>query len=420
MNNPNRNKPKQVFKNQAEYEQAKQQQPKTSFSNDNEAPLNLSKKQDPTANNSMNKSRPLSSPQVRDDSNKKASNIEVLETSDYENSLEFRLGQLNRQEEELIKRQLSSSSLNQSIGANSSSSSIPNSSPTIPTFQTNSSNMSIMRSSSSSSISKNRPSKFSSRPSIDKVISTLNKNNLTNQESHSGHIGLDQAENRKSLTPSIERTCLDNEDRGDSLFRSKSFKPDDINVILNEQSSKKPKLSPPLPPLPQPPPPPPPASLSDQTLASSSMSMPTSNRPPILSSSRSCPPNLSNRKDEADSAGAAAAPMTIIGTVVHVVSNQVWICPWCNKPDDSVPMIGCDSCDDWYHWHCVGINREPPQNQNWYCHKCGNTDNPNAKPPKHHAHANIFVRTKSVQEAEDVLVEVEHPVDTTEDEEDMN
>ncbi len=61
-----------------------------------------------------------------------------------------------------------------------------------------------------------------------------------------------------------------------------------------------------------------------------------------------------------------SAPMTIIGTVVHVVSNhQVWICPWCSKPDDSVPMIGCDSCDDWYHWHCVGINREPPANQNW-------------------------------------------------------
>ena len=23
--------------------------------------------------------------------------------------------------------------------------------------------------------------------------------------------------------------------------------------------------------------------------------------------------------------------------------------------------------------HCIGINREPPRNQNWYCHKCGNT-----------------------------------------------
>lgn len=30
--------------------------------------------------------------------------------------------------------------------------------------------------------------------------------------------------------------------------------------------------------------------------------------------------------------------------------NTVWICPGCNKPDDGSPMIGCDDCDDWYHW----------------------------------------------------------------------
>ena len=75
---------------------------------------------------------------------------------------------------------------------------------------------------------------------------------------------------------------------------------------------------------------------------------------------------VSNQTNQSESSQPNSAPMTIIGTVVHVVSNhQVWICPWCSKPDDSVPMIGCDSCDDWYHWHCVGINREPPANQNW-------------------------------------------------------
>lgn len=30
--------------------------------------------------------------------------------------------------------------------------------------------------------------------------------------------------------------------------------------------------------------------------------------------------------------------------------NKIWICPGCNKPDDGSPMIGCDECDDWYHW----------------------------------------------------------------------
>lgn len=69
-----------------------------------------------------------------------------------------------------------------------------------------------------------------------------------------------------------------------------------------------------------------------------------------------------------------SAQMKIVGTVVQVtdvVSTQNWICPSCNKSDESAPMIGCDSCDDWYHWHCIGIKEEPPENQNWYCHKCG-------------------------------------------------
>ncbi|CAF0979030.1 unnamed protein product [Brachionus calyciflorus] len=69
-----------------------------------------------------------------------------------------------------------------------------------------------------------------------------------------------------------------------------------------------------------------------------------------------------------------SAPMKIIGQVVQeteVNSNQYWSCPACNKSDDSAPMIACDSCDDWYHWHCIGLTEEPPQNQNWYCYKCG-------------------------------------------------
>jgi hypothetical protein len=45
--------------------------------------------------------------------------------------------------------------------------------------------------------------------------------------------------------------------------------------------------------------------------------------------------------------------MTVIGTAVDVVSNQLWICPTCKQPDDSKPMIGCDSCDDWYHWYAI-------------------------------------------------------------------
>ncbi|KAG9345738.1 hypothetical protein JZ751_008882, partial [Albula glossodonta] len=47
--------------------------------------------------------------------------------------------------------------------------------------------------------------------------------------------------------------------------------------------------------------------------------------------------------------------------------NQIWICPGCNKPDDGSPMIGCDDCDDWYHWPCVGLNAAPPEDVQWFC-----------------------------------------------------
>ncbi|XP_063073368.1 transcription initiation factor TFIID subunit 3 [Engraulis encrasicolus] len=50
--------------------------------------------------------------------------------------------------------------------------------------------------------------------------------------------------------------------------------------------------------------------------------------------------------------------------------NKIWICPGCNKPDDGSPMIGCDQCDDWYHWPCVGILTPPPEDQEWFCVKC--------------------------------------------------
>lgn len=49
--------------------------------------------------------------------------------------------------------------------------------------------------------------------------------------------------------------------------------------------------------------------------------------------------------------------------------NQVWICPMCTKPDDGSPMVGCDGCDVWYHWVCVGI-QSPPDCAVWYCPRC--------------------------------------------------
>jgi len=50
--------------------------------------------------------------------------------------------------------------------------------------------------------------------------------------------------------------------------------------------------------------------------------------------------------------------------------KKIWICPACGKQDDGSPMIGCDQCDDWYHWLCVGIKAEPAENQDWFCSRC--------------------------------------------------
>ncbi|CAG0913928.1 unnamed protein product [Notodromas monacha] len=49
--------------------------------------------------------------------------------------------------------------------------------------------------------------------------------------------------------------------------------------------------------------------------------------------------------------------------------NKIWICPFCGRVDDGTPMIGCDSCDDWYHWVCVGIVEEPVD-EKWFCPRC--------------------------------------------------
>ena len=55
------------------------------------------------------------------------------------------------------------------------------------------------------------------------------------------------------------------------------------------------------------------------------------------------------------------------------------ICPLCddwndpsNPNDKKNRMIGCDGCDKWFHWTCVGINQsnKPGKNDDWFCKKC--------------------------------------------------
>ncbi|KAF7694081.1 transcription initiation factor TFIID subunit 3 [Silurus meridionalis] len=74
---------------------------------------------------------------------------------------------------------------------------------------------------------------------------------------------------------------------------------------------------------------------------------------------------------QAKARGCSVVTETVSAYVIRDEwGNKIWICPGCNKPDDGSPMIGCDECDDWYHWPCVGIQAAPPEDQSWFCVKC--------------------------------------------------
>ena len=59
-----------------------------------------------------------------------------------------------------------------------------------------------------------------------------------------------------------------------------------------------------------------------------------------------------------------------VGHFVDTDGNTVWICPGCGKLDDGSSMIGCEICEDWYHFICIGIGPDPAANQYWYCPRC--------------------------------------------------
>ncbi|XP_037091325.1 transcription initiation factor TFIID subunit 3-like [Pollicipes pollicipes] len=66
----------------------------------------------------------------------------------------------------------------------------------------------------------------------------------------------------------------------------------------------------------------------------------------------------------------AAVIAETVGSFLDNEGNRIWICPECGRQDDGSPMIGCDRCDDWYHWVCVGIQVPPDKNEDWFCPRC--------------------------------------------------
>ena len=47
-----------------------------------------------------------------------------------------------------------------------------------------------------------------------------------------------------------------------------------------------------------------------------------------------------------------------------------YVCPGCGLPDDGkLKMIGCDGCNQWWHWDCCAI-QSAPKEKLWYCANC--------------------------------------------------
>ncbi|XP_064607437.1 transcription initiation factor TFIID subunit 3-like isoform X2 [Liolophura sinensis] len=97
-----------------------------------------------------------------------------------------------------------------------------------------------------------------------------------------------------------------------------------------------------------------------------------------LSPSPSPPPNQKSEQSTLPPPPPPSKPQPLqravfaetVGTSADETGQRIWICPTCKLPDDGSPMIGCDRCDEWYHWPCVSILEPPPEDEDWFCPKC--------------------------------------------------
>uniref|UniRef100_A0AAR2ING8 CXXC-type zinc finger protein 1 n=1 Tax=Pygocentrus nattereri TaxID=42514 RepID=A0AAR2ING8_PYGNA len=58
----------------------------------------------------------------------------------------------------------------------------------------------------------------------------------------------------------------------------------------------------------------------------------------------------------------------------HVEENAPLYCI-CRKPDINCFMIGCDSCNEWFHGHCINVTEKMAKAiREWYCQRCQEMD----------------------------------------------
>ena len=55
------------------------------------------------------------------------------------------------------------------------------------------------------------------------------------------------------------------------------------------------------------------------------------------------------------------------------VQDKEYICHPCQVAyvEGGPNVVGCDSCDNWFHWDCVGFTKEDDlKNEPWFCSNC--------------------------------------------------
>ncbi|KAK0161710.1 hypothetical protein PV327_008129 [Microctonus hyperodae] len=93
-------------------------------------------------------------------------------------------------------------------------------------------------------------------------------------------------------------------------------------------------------------------------------------RPPKQKTARAKQETLKKSDLKEEKIDIGKSIMETTSSVIDQGGQQVWICPACGNQDDGSPMVGCDDCDAWYHWVCVGMQVPPATTENWYCRLC--------------------------------------------------
>ncbi|KRZ75828.1 Transcription initiation factor TFIID subunit 3, partial [Trichinella papuae] len=81
--------------------------------------------------------------------------------------------------------------------------------------------------------------------------------------------------------------------------------------------------------------------------------------------------NLPASSEQVHLSNVGRFPQQSTETEKNETTDDDWYCPYCFLGErKGVAMVGCDGCDNWFHYDCAGVITEPPSNEPWYCNGC--------------------------------------------------